>query len=202
MPGLYKPGDFDLAGFIVGIVDPAKLLDGSRVRPGDVVLGLPSAGLHTNGYSLARKILFDHLGLDVGDRPAALEGRSVGEALLAEHRSYLKLLWPLLERGAIHAMAHITGGGLVDNLPRVLNGNDALLDRTTWTPPALFRYLCSAGNVDREESYQVLNMGVGMALIVDAAQAENIVRELHAAGEAAWRLGEIAQGSGVVRFTR
>jgi phosphoribosylformylglycinamidine cyclo-ligase len=91
---------------------------------------------------------------------------------------------------------------LVDNLPRVLNGNDALLDRTTWTPPALFRYLCSAGNVDREESYQVLNMGVGMALIVDAAQAENIVRELHAAGEAAWRLGEIAQGSGVVRFTR
>ena len=202
MPGLYKPGDFDLAGFIVGIVEPAKLLDGSRVRPGDVVLGLPSAGLHTNGYSLARKILFDHLGLDVSDRPAALEGRSVGDALLAEHRSYLKVLWPLLERGAIHAMAHITGGGLVDNLPRVLNGNDALLDRTTWTPPALFRYLCSAGNVDREESYQVLNMGVGMALIVDAAQAESIVRELRAAGEAAWRLGEIARGSGVVRFTR
>ncbi len=201
MPGLYAPGDFDLAGFIVGIVDPQKLLDGSRVRPGDVLLGLPSAGLHTNGYSLARKILFDVKGLEVDARPAELEGRSVGEALLAEHRSYFKVLWPLLERGAIHAMAHITGGGLVDNLPRVLNACDAVIDRTSWTPPALFRYLCQAGNVDREESYQVLNMGVGMALIVARDEADAVQRELAALGESCWRMGEIAAGQGVVRFT-
>lgn len=202
MPGLYAPGDFDLAGFIVGVVEPDKLLDGSRVQPGDVLLGLPSAGLHTNGYSLARKILFDVLGLDVDSRPAELEGRSVGEALLAEHRSYLRVLWPLLERGAIRAMAHITGGGLVDNLPRVLGGCDALIDRDSWTPPALFRYLCEAGGVEREESYQVLNMGVGMALIVEPRLVAEVSAHLAQAGEASWKLGEIVAGSGVVRFAR
>ncbi len=202
MPGLYAPGDFDLAGFIVGVVEPEKLLDGSRVRPGDVLIALPSAGLHTNGYSLARKILFDVLGLEVDARPAQLEGRSVGEALLAEHRSYLRVLWPLLERGAIRAMAHITGGGLVDNLPRVLGACDALIDRESWTPPALFRYLCSAGGVDREESYQVLNMGVGMVLIVDPQRAAEVTDHLRRAGEASWTLGQTVAGAGVVRFSR
>lgn len=201
MPGLYAPGDFDLAGFIVGVVEPSKLLDGSRVRPGDVLLGLPSAGLHTNGYSLARKILFDVQGLTIDARPAALEGRTIAQALLAEHRSYLTQLWPLLERGAIRAMAHITGGGLVDNLPRVLNGCDAHIDRTTWTPPALFRYLCQAGNVDHEESYQVLNMGVGMALIVAPEQLSAVQEHLARAGETCWRMGDIRSGAGVVRFT-
>ncbi|MFM7296517.1 MAG: phosphoribosylformylglycinamidine cyclo-ligase [Planctomycetota bacterium] len=202
MPGLYAPGDFDLAGFIVGIVDPAKLLDGSRVRPGQVVLGLGSAGLHTNGYSLARKILFDHKGHSVEDRPAALGGASVGEALLAEHRSYLKLLWPLLEQGKIAAMAHITGGGLVDNLPRVLGSSDAVLDRSAWPVPALFRYLCEAGNVDAEERYQVLNMGIGMTLIVDAADVAAVGNHFRAVGEPFFTLGRIEAGSGVVRWSR
>jgi phosphoribosylformylglycinamidine cyclo-ligase len=168
MPGLYVPGDFDLAGFIVGAVRREKLLDGSRVRPGQVLIGLRSSGLHTNGYSLARKILFDELQLDLSDRPEALEGRTVGEALLAVHRSYLQLLWPLLERDRIAAMAHITGGGLVDNLPRVLNGCDAWIDRRSWEPPALFRFLCARGGVAPDEAYQVFNMGIGMVLIVDA----------------------------------
>ncbi len=162
MPGLYRPGDFDLVGFIVGVVEPDKLLDGKRVKPGQVLVALASAGLHTNGYSLARKIAFEALGHELGDRPAALAGRSVGEALLAQHRSYLKLLWPLLEERRINAMAHITGGGLVDNLPRVLNGCDALIERDSWPLPPVFRWLCEGGNVDSEERYQVFNMGVGM----------------------------------------
>jgi phosphoribosylformylglycinamidine cyclo-ligase len=202
MPGLYAPGDFDLAGFIVGIVDPRKLLDGSRVRAGHVLIALPSAGLHTNGYSLARKIVFEHLGLDVGSRPEELGGATVGEALLAEHRSYYRLLWPLLERDAIAAMAHITGGGLVDNLPRVLGPHDAFIDRAAWPVPPLFRFLCERGNVDAEERYQVLNMGVGMVLIVDPAQVEGVERHLQQAGEKHWRIGAVKPGTGVVRWSR
>jgi phosphoribosylformylglycinamidine cyclo-ligase len=191
MPGLYMPGDFDLAGFIVGAVSREKLLDGSRVRPGQVLLGLRSSGLHTNGYSLARKILFDELSLSLSDRPDGLEGRSVGEALLAVHRSYLRLLWPLLERDRIAAMAHITGGGLVDNLPRVLNGCDAWIDRTTWEPPALFRFLCERGGVGPDEAYQVFNMGIGMVLVVDPGAAAEVEAHLRAAGEEVFRIGRL-----------
>jgi len=202
MPGLYKPGDFDLAGFIVGVVEPDMLLDGKRVQPGQVLLALGSAGLHTNGYSLARKIVFDALGMQLGERPAALEGRSVGEALLAEHRSYLKLLWPLLEERRIAGLAHITGGGLVDNLPRVLNGTDAWIERGSWPVPAVFRWLCEAGNVDAEERYQVFNMGVGMVLILDPAQLEPVRASLTARGEPSWVIGRTEAGSGVVRWSK
>jgi phosphoribosylformylglycinamidine cyclo-ligase len=158
--------------------------------------------LHTNGYSLARKILFDALGLTTDSRPRELGGVSVGEALLAEHRSYYKLLWPLLEQNRIAAMAHITGGGLVDNMPRVLGANDAVLDRNSWTVPPLFRYLCEAGQVDAEERYQVLNMGIGMTLIVDPAHEAAVRSHLEGAGEAVWRLGRIEAGSGIVRWSR
>ncbi|HTF87915.1 MAG TPA: phosphoribosylformylglycinamidine cyclo-ligase [Planctomycetota bacterium] len=202
MPGLYRPGDFDLVGFIVGVVEPDKLLDGKRVRPGQVLVALASAGLHTNGYSLARKIAFEALGHELGDRPAALAGRSVGEALLAEHRSYLKLLWPLLEERRIAAMAHITGGGLVDNLPRVLNGCDALIDRTAWPLPPVFRWLCEGGNVDPEERYQVFNMGIGMVLILDPDQVDSLRAQLAAAGEPTWIIGRTEAGQGIVRWTR
>jgi phosphoribosylformylglycinamidine cyclo-ligase len=200
MPGLYAPGDFDLAGFVVGVVERDKLLDGSRVRPGQVVLGLASAGLHTNGYSLARKVLFERLGLSVDDRPEALGGRSVGEALLAEHRCYLPLLWPLLEQGRIAAMAHVTGGGLVDNLPRVLGAHDAWIDRASWPVPPLFRYLCEAGAVDPEERYQVLNMGIGMALLVEPGELEAVTAHLRSRGEAFWRIGRVERGGGAVRW--
>ncbi|MFO1009907.1 MAG: phosphoribosylformylglycinamidine cyclo-ligase [Planctomycetota bacterium] len=189
MPGLYAPGDFDLAGFIVGSVKREKLLDGTRVKPGMTILALESSGLHTNGFSLARKVLFDEQKLAMTDRPVEFGGPSVAEALLAVHRSYLKPLWPLLEQDKLAALAHITGGGLVDNVPRVLNRCDAWIDRKAWTPPALFRYLCEKGRVSREEAYQVFNMGIGMVLFV-APSDERAVREhLVAQGERVHVLG-------------
>jgi phosphoribosylformylglycinamidine cyclo-ligase len=196
MPGLYAPGDFDLVGFLVGAVRREKILDGSRVAPGQVLLALASSGLHTNGYSLARAIVFDALGLELDDRPGELGGVSIGEALLAPHRSYLSLLWPLLEEDRIAALAHITGGGLVDNLPRVLNGCDARIDRASWEVPPLFRFLCRAGDVPAEEAYRVFNMGVGMVLIVPPEHADAVRRRLAAAGERAWPIGAVVAGSG------
>jgi len=203
MPGLYAPGDFDLAGFIVGSVKREKILDGSRVKPGQKILALKSSGLHTNGYSLARKVLFDKLKLGIGDKPKELGGTSIGEALLAVHRPYYALLWPLLERDRLCALAHITGGGLVDNVPRVLGRCDAWIDRTRWTPPALFRYLCEQGDVAQGESYQVFNMGVGMVLFVEAAHEREVRAALEARGEEVLEIGrtEAAQGpEGVVRW--
>jgi phosphoribosylformylglycinamidine cyclo-ligase len=205
MPGLYAPGDFDLAGFIVGSVAREKILDGSRVRPGQKILALRSSGLHTNGYSLARKVLFDKLKLEITDKPRELGGATLGEALLAVHRSYLALLWPLLERDRLAALAHITGGGLVDNVPRVLGRCDAWIDRTRWTPPALFRYLCEKGDVAADESYQVFNMGVGMVLFVDPAAERDVRSTLEARGEEVLEIGrtEAAEGSeGVVRWAQ
>jgi phosphoribosylformylglycinamidine cyclo-ligase len=191
MPGLYAPGDFDLAGFIVGAVARERLLDGSKVRPGQKLLALRSSGLHTNGYSLARRILFDELHLALTDRPSELEGRSVGEALLAVHRSYFQLLWPLLERDRIAAMAHITGGGLVDNLPRILGACDAWIDRSKWSPPELFRFLCERGRVGPEEAYQVFNMGVGMVLIVEPDDVAEVETHLRSQGEDVLHIGRI-----------
>ena len=201
MPGLYAPGDFDLAGFIVGVVEREKLLDGSRVRPGQVLLGLRSAGLHTNGYSLARRILFDVAGLALGDRPEALGGASVGEALLAEHRSYLAPLWPLLEAGRIAAMAHITGGGLTDNVPRVLGACDAWIDRASWEGPSRFRFLCETGRVERQEAYRAFNMGIGMVLFVEPADLSEVEEALRAAQEEPVCIGRVEAGGGLVRWT-
>ena len=192
MPGLYKDSDYDLVGFIVGAVQRDKLLDGTRVAPGQVLLGLESAGLHTNGYSLARKIAFERLGLTVNDRPKALEGRSVGEALLAPHRSYLKPVWPLLEANRVAALAHITGGGLLENMPRTLNGHVAVIDRNSWRPPALFSWLCEEGAVEMDERYRVLNMGIGLVLVV-APEEEAAVREHFASiGETVHGIGHVA----------
>jgi phosphoribosylformylglycinamidine cyclo-ligase len=205
MPGTYQPGAFDLAGTIVGAVKREKLLDGSRVAPGQVLLGLASSGLHTNGYSLARRILFETEKLSVGDRPQELGGRSVGEALLAVHKPYLKPLWGLLEEDRIAAMAHITGGGLVDNVPRVLDRCDAVIDRSSWTVPPLFQYLCARGRVGADEAYQVFNMGIGMVLFVRAEDEERVRTHLERHGETAVRIGrvEAALGAeGVVRWPR
>ena len=203
MPGLYKQGDFELVGFLVGAVERDKLLDGSRVRAGQVLLGLDSAGLHTNGYSLARRILFDLRKLDVDDRPDELEGRSVGEALLAEHRSYLGLLWPLLEEGRIAALAHITGGGLPGNVNRVLGKSfDAWIDRESWPTPPLFRMLVESGGLEIDEAHRAFNMGIGMVMLVDPEQVEPIEAALKAAGEACHRIGEVREGEGNVRWTR
>ena len=199
MPGLYAAGDFDLVGFIVGAVAQDKLLDGSRVRAGQKLVGLASDGLHTNGYSLARKILFERQGHELSDRPRELAGASVQEALLAPHRSYLEAVWPLLEEGCVCAIAHITGGGLLDNLPRVLGGRRAVIDRVSWTVPPLFAYLVEAGKVERDEAHQVFNMGVGLVLVVEPDDEAEVVGSLRERGETVFELGWIdEEGEGVV----
>ncbi|MCA9254874.1 MAG: phosphoribosylformylglycinamidine cyclo-ligase, partial [Phycisphaerales bacterium] len=194
MPGLYADGDFDLVGFVVGAVRREKVLDGARVAPGHVLLGMPSSGLHTNGYSLARKILFERMGLDVGDRPEELGGVTVAEALLAPHRCYLRALWPLLNEDRLDAMAHITGGGIGGNLPRVLpEGCAAHIRRDSWTPPPIFRLIQALG-VDETEMYDVFNMGVGFILVVRPAFANAVMARLNSAGETAFRIGVVRKG--------
>ncbi len=200
MPGLYDEGHYDLVGFLVGAVERERILDGSRVKAGDLLLGLESSGLHTNGYSLARRILFDRAGLSLDDRPELLGGRTVGEALLAVHRCYYPLLWPLLEEGRLAALAHITGGGLVDNLPRVLPGHHAVIDRTAWEVPGLFRLLCDLGRVPEDERYRVFNMGIGMVLVVAPEEAEAVRAHLEAAGERVHVLGRVEAGAGAVEW--
>jgi phosphoribosylformylglycinamidine cyclo-ligase len=202
LPGVYREGDFELAGFLVGAVRKEHLLDGSRVRPGQILLGLPSSGLHTNGYSLARRILFERLGLDLADRPDELGGRSVQEALLAVHRSYLELLWPLVETQKLAAMAHITGGGLPGNVNRVLGACDAVIDRGSWEPPGLFRLLVRGGELDQDEAYRAFNMGIGMVLVVEEQRAAEVERELAQRGEAVVRIGRTVGGQGRVRWGR
>ena len=201
MPGLYQPGHFELVGFIVGGVRRDELLDGSRVRPGQRLLGLPSKGLHTNGYSLARRILFERLGLALDARPPELEGRTVQEALLAEHRSYLAPLAPLVAEKRLAAMAHITGGGLPGNVNRVLGGAvDAWIDRAAWPRPGLFRLLVEGGALDEEEAFKAFNMGIGMVLVVEPGEADGVQRDLEAAGERVLPLGELREGTGKVRW--
>src|SRR3954467_6698036 len=161
MPGMYRKGEYDLAGCIVGVVDRAAMIDGSKIKAGDTVLGLPSNGLHTNGYSLARKILFEKMRLQPNAKLPGLE-KSLGEELLRTHKNYQPLL-AKLPTNALHGLAHITGGGLVDNLPRVLPSHcDAEIDTTSWKVPTIFQVLAENGGVDRAEMYQVFNMGIGM----------------------------------------
>jgi phosphoribosylformylglycinamidine cyclo-ligase len=197
MPDFYAPGEYDLAGFIVGIVERERVLDGSAVRAGDALVAIGSTGLHTNGYTLARRIVFDRLGLGADDAFPGT-GRSVADELLAPHRSYLKPLLPLLEQRRVRALAHITGGGVPGNLPRVLpDGLGAVVRRSSWQPPALFRSLQQAGAVEGAEMDRVFNMGVGMIAIVPPTGADSAVRDLVAAGESAWVIGEVERGAGV-----
>jgi phosphoribosylformylglycinamidine cyclo-ligase len=195
MPGMYRRGEYDLAGCIVGVVDRGSIIDGSRIKPGDVILGLPSSGLQTNGYSLARKILFEQLRLKLSSRIPGLRG-TVGHELLRVHRNYQPLL-ARVPRGIIHGLAHITGGGLVDNLPRVLPKNcDAAIDTGSWRVPPIFEFLREKGNVDRAEMYQVFNMGIGMVAMVAQKDA--------AKTKAMWRakiIGRIQDGSGRARLS-
>jgi phosphoribosylformylglycinamidine cyclo-ligase len=190
MPGMYRKGEYDLAGCIVGVVDRAKMIDGSRIRPGDIILGLPANGLHTNGYSLARKILFEKMRLKPAARVAELKN-SLGDELLRVHMNYQPLL-AQVPTAMIHGLAHITGGGLIDNLPRVLPKNyDAAIETRSWRVPPIFELLQDNGKVDRTEMYQVFNMGIGMAVIVSARDAKNLARQLRAK-----QIGRIERGSG------
>jgi phosphoribosylformylglycinamidine cyclo-ligase len=198
MPGVYQPGEVDVAGTIVGAVPRAQLLDGSRVRIGDRLLGLRSSGLHTNGYSLARRVLLHDAGFALGDRPPELGGTTVGAALLAVHRSYLRTCLPLAQKGLLAAMAHITGGGITDNLPRVLPAGTGARVRTAAIPPLpICDLIVRRGGVERAEAFRVLNMGVGMVLVVHAGDVAEVERRLRDVGEAAFALGEIVAGEGV-----
>ena len=173
MPDIYRPRDFDLAGFIVGTVERRRIVDATRISPGDAVIGIPSSGLHTNGYSLARRVLFDKAGLKVGSRVKGL-ARPLGEELLRPHRSYLKPVSPLLAR--VHALAHITGGGLYDNIARLLPREvSVVIHKSSWRPLAVFRLIQRLGNVPDEEMYHTFNMGMGMVLLVEPKQVNRIL---------------------------
>ena len=194
MPGMYSKGEYDLAGCIVGVVDRPKIIDGRKIKPGDTILGLLSNGLHTNGYSLARKILFETMRLKVSSRlPAST--LSVGEELLRVHKNYQPLL-AKVPAGMLKGLAHITGGGLTDNLPRVLPKNcDAIIETKRWRVPRIFQILQRNGDVDPQEMYQVFNMGIGMAAMVSARDAAKVMSMLKAK-----QIGRIEKGTGRTRL--
>ncbi|MGQ9511947.1 phosphoribosylformylglycinamidine cyclo-ligase [Thermodesulfitimonas sp.] len=199
MPGFYAPGEYDLAGFAVGVVERRRIVDGRRIEPGDRVIGLPSSGLHANGFSLARKVFFELLGYTVRSYVPAL-GRTVGEELLTPTRIYVPVVLPLLERFDIRGMAHITGGGLTENIPRVLPpGLGVVLEPASWPVPPVFRFIQEHGGVAAAEMFRTFNMGVGYVLIVPPGEAAGLVEALAAQGEQAWVIGWVESGvSGVV----
>ncbi len=197
MPDFYGRGEYDLAGFIVGVVERSEILDGSRIQAGDTLVALASNGLHTNGFSLARKIVFEAMSLEVGDLLPGTN-RTVAEALLAIHRSYLPSIRPILQDESLRGLAHITGGGLPGNLPRILpSGLGARIQRDSWDVPPVFRTLQRGGRVEEMEMFRVFNMGVGMVVVVSRDRGEEISNRLAASGETSWILGEIVPGEGV-----
>jgi phosphoribosylformylglycinamidine cyclo-ligase len=195
MPGFYPEGEYDIAGFIVGVVDRERLISTRTVAVGDVLVGLPSSGLHTNGYALARRIVFDHLKLDVATHVPEL-GATVGDVLLEPHRSYLPFVRPLLDGGRIKAMAHITGGGITGNLPRVLpHGTAAVVDTASWEVPPIFRWLQRHGSVPIDDMMRTFNMGIGLVIVTARDRSEQLIEELAARGGRDARvIGEVVPG--------
>lgn len=192
MPGMYGKGDYDLAGFCVGVVEKDDIIDGSKVAVGDVMIAIASSGPHSNGYSLVRKII-EHSSADING--LLDDGERIADALLAPTRIYVRSIHALLEHFDIHAMAHITGGGLLENIPRVLpEGAQAVVDNSSWQLPAVFEWLQHNGNVVEEEMYRTFNCGVGMVLVVAAADSDAILATLQDLGEQAWKLGDIRAG--------
>ncbi len=195
MPDMYGDGEYDLAGFSVGIVEKSKIVDGSGIRAGDVLLGLASSGPHSNGYSLIRKVL-------ERDPDAIIDGQPAAERLLAPTRIYVKPVLALLASIDVRGLAHITGGGLTENIPRILPpGLDARIDTGSWQPGSIFDWLQETGNVDPAEMRRTFNMGVGMVAIVPADVAPEAIQELNESGEQAWQLGEVVAGTGKVSYT-
>ncbi|HVT44465.1 MAG TPA: phosphoribosylformylglycinamidine cyclo-ligase [Thermoanaerobaculia bacterium] len=199
MPGFYTEGDYDVAGFIVGVVDEKHLIDGRRIAAGDLLIGLPSTGLHTNGYSLARKII-EQQDLDYQSIVPEVGGK-IGEILLNHHISYLRPLLPLIEEGLIHGLAHITGGGLTDNVPRILPSNcDARIKLGAWDVPPIFRFLYEKGGVAIDEMLRVFNMGVGMVVVVPPASVDRVIKRLEIVRQPYYFIGNIVAGSGTVVY--
>jgi phosphoribosylformylglycinamidine cyclo-ligase len=195
MPGFYGHGEYDVAGFIVGAVDRSRLITGRTIAVGDVLVGVPSNGLHTNGYSLARRVVFEQLRMDVGTYVPELS-RTIGDALLEPHRSYLPLVQPLLDGGRIKGMAHITGGGITDNLPRVLpHGTAAVIDRAAWEVPPIFTWLQRSGGIPNDDMLRTFNMGIGLIIVTGRDKAEPLIDELAArGGHRASVIGEVIAG--------
>jgi phosphoribosylformylglycinamidine cyclo-ligase len=195
MPGLYRKGEYDLAGCIAGVVARARIIDGRHIKPGDIILGLASNGLHTNGFSLARKVLFEKMRLKPSSRLPGLTS-AIGNELLRTHRNYQPQL-ATVSAGKIKGLGHITGGGLIDNLPRILPRNcDAIIETKSWRVPRIFQILQQNGNIDRNEMFQVFNMGIGMVAIVARRDAQSVARQLNAK-----IIGRIEKGSGVTRLS-
>lgn len=203
MPSMYQEGEYDLAGFAVGVVERANIIDGSHIKPGDVILGLASSGPHSNGYSLIRKVLFEHAHISVNERLPG-DTRSVGDVLLAPTRIYVPTILQLIREFSIGGMAHITGGGLTGNVPRVLpRGCMAEIRRGSWTIPPIFTFVQEYGAIALDELYRVLNMGIGMVLIVSSNQVSALEARMKALGETVWVIGSVVQGDSdqpVVRY--
>jgi len=207
MPGFYQAGEYDVSGTIVGVVEKSRMLDGKTIRPGDLVVGIASSGLHTNGYSLARKIFFDEMKLKPSSHVPELRN-TIGSELLKVHVSYGPLVQKLLKKfnpgdvprnWAVKGLAHITGGGFVDNIPRVLPKNcDVIIRKGSWDESPLFKLIREKGRVPEPELYQVFNMGIGMTIIVAAEKAVNVLKSIHSQKHDAWPIGEVVKGRGVV----
>jgi phosphoribosylformylglycinamidine cyclo-ligase len=201
MPGFYNDGEYDIAGFIVGVVDRARVIDGSRIGAGDMVTGLPSVGLHTNGYSLARKLFFEVAGFTPATFLDEL-GCTVGQELLKPHRSYLGALDRLIDTGAIKGLAHITGGGLLENIPRILpEGTAVEINTGSWPVLPVYDLLERIGNVPRREMYRTFNMGVGMVVVTSSGDADRLRRHLDDLGEAHYLIGRVVEGAKAVSIT-
>lgn len=195
MAGFYAEGEYDIAGFAVGVVEKSRIITSERVKAGDVILGLPSSGVHSNGYSLVRKIVFDVKGFR-GDEYIDELGRTIGEELLTPTRLYPKACLPLIEKFDIHGMVHVTGGGYYENIPRALpDGMGADIDAAAWPVPPVFRLLKEWGNVDWREMYRTFNMGIGMMIIAGTDEAEGIKADLASRGEAVYEIGRVTRGS-------
>jgi phosphoribosylformylglycinamidine cyclo-ligase len=200
MPGFYADGEYDIAGTIVGVVEQSKIIDGRAIVVGDVLIGLPSAGLHTNGYSLARRVLFDVCGF-AANSPVPELRATAGDALLAPHRSYLAAVRPLIDAGLVKGMAHITGGGINENLPRILpEGTTAEINRSSWDIPPIFRLLQHRGEIADDEMFRAFNMGIGLIVACAAPDEERMISTLARAGENAVRLGCVVTGQRDVRY--
>jgi len=200
LPEFYKKGEYDLAGCIVGVVERKKIIDGSDIRPGDQIIGLKSNGLHTNGYSLARKVLFNRARLSVNDHLKELK-TTVGKELLKVHRCYAPSIFPLLRKFKIKGIAHITGGGIKGNLCRILPKNcDAKVLTDSWRVPPIFKLIQRMGNVENEEMFKVFNMGIGLVLVVSKNETDRILKRLYSLKETAYLIGQITSGNGEVKL--
>jgi len=200
MPGFYQAGEYDLAGTIVGIVDRTRIIDGAQIGAGDCVVGLASDGLHTNGYSLARKVILEQAGLALDD-PLGDTGRTVVEEMLRPHRGYVRPVLRLIAEVGVEGLVHITGGGFWDNVPRMLpEGLTALVQKGRWEVPAVFRYIQETGDLDEGEMYHVFNMGIGMMVIVAGPKVDQTLARLQEDGEKAWVIGEVVEGDQGVRL--